>query len=67
MLAWPWFKRVTMQLLQIDFTPAIVVLGVGCLIAVGLKMFEAHTDRRAAERTNKLLRELDDYVRSRAE
>lgn len=67
MLAWPWFTRVTMQLLQIDFTPAIVVLGAGCLIAVGLKILEVRTERLASERTTKILRELDEYVRSRAE
>ena len=56
-----------MQLLQIDATPAIAVLGIGFLIAVGLKIFEVRTNRQASERATKILRELDEYVRSHRE
>jgi hypothetical protein len=56
-----------MQLLQIDVTPAIAVLGIGCLIAVGLKVTEIRARRRAAERDDEILRDLNEFVRSNQE
>ncbi len=56
----------TMRLLQIDFTPAIVVLGLGCVIAVALKLVVTRAQRLASERSSKILRELD-ALRSRTE
>ena len=56
-----------MQLLQIDFTPAIVVLGIGCLIGVGLKIFQVRVMRQAEERITKLSRESDEPPRSHSE
>lgn len=56
-----------MQLLQVDVTPAIAVLGIGCLIAVGLKLFEIRANRRASERDDEILRDLHEFVRSNQE
>jgi hypothetical protein len=46
--------------LQIDFTPAIVMLCVGCAIAVAFRWLEARAERRAAEQIATLFAELDD-------
>lgn len=56
-----------MQLLQIDFTPAIVVLGIGFALAVGFRWMEARAERLAFERTTEMLRELDETLNSRRE
>ncbi len=45
--------------LQIDFTPAIVMLCVGCVIAVGFRWLEARAERNAAEQIAKLFAELE--------
>ena len=49
-----------MQLPQIDYTPAILVLCIGCVTAVVFRFMEARADRRASEHTLKLLRQLDE-------
>lgn len=56
-----------MQLLQIDVTPAIAVLGIGCLLGVGLKLFEIRANRRASERAEAILRQIDEIARTHTE
>lgn len=49
----------SMQLLQIDYTPAIVMLCVGCVLAIGFLWLEARAERNAAEQAAKLFAELE--------
>lgn len=54
------FIRTASMQLQIDFTPAIIMLSVGCAIAVGFRWLEARAERHAAEQIAKLFAELED-------
>lgn len=66
MLGWLSLARVNMQSLQIDFVPAIVVLGIVAMFAIGLEIWFAHLKRAAARRTNELLRSLSEHDKPRS-
>jgi len=56
-----------MQPLGIDFTPALVVIGVGCLIPVVFAWLEARADRKINQRVDAMFAEFKKELESHTE